>query len=131
MQIQAVNITEITGIETTDSGSHALIRFKSGENEATFAFPFELLMPLMESLSTGFAKCEGAKNLDPETKHILPCDNFLISPSPDFAHMVFSFRLPGGMEMSYQVPRTHAGKLRDFMEMLMQEPGKVPVAKPQ
>jgi hypothetical protein len=131
MQVQAVNVTEITGVETTEDGRHALIRFKSGENEALFAFPFEQLMPLMQTASTGFAKCLQARNADPGAKHILPCENFAASPSPDFKNMIFSFRLLGGMEMSYQVPREHAGRMREFLTMIMQEPGKVPVGKPQ
>ena len=131
MQIQAVNVTEITGVETTEDGNHALIRFKSGENEAIFAFPYEQLMPLMQTASTGFSKCLQAKNVDPSAKHILPCENFAASPSPDFKNMIFSFRLPGGMEMSYQVPREHAGKMREFLANFMQEPGTVPMTKPQ
>ena len=131
MQIQAVNVTEITGVETTEDGRHALIHFKSGENEAMFAFPFEELMPLMQWASTGFTKCLQVQNADPNTKHILPCENLAASPSPDFKYMVFSFRLMGGMEMSFQVPREHAGRMRDFMTLMMQEPGKAPVQKPQ
>lgn len=131
MKIQAVNVSEITGVETTEDGQQALLRFKSGENEAIFAFSFEELMPLMQTLSTGFAKCQQAQNLDPSTKHILPCENLAASPSPDFKNMIFSFRLPGGMEMSYAVPREHAAKLRDFMDLMMTKPGEVPAAKPQ
>jgi hypothetical protein len=131
MQVQAVNVTEITGVETTEDGLHALVRFKSSENEAIFAFPFELLMPLMQTVSTGFSKCEQAQSLDPKTKHILPCENFAVSPAPDFSKMVFSFHLPGGMEMSYEIPREHAAKLREFMTIMMQDPGKIPAGKPQ
>ena len=131
MQIQAVNVTEITGVETTEDGRHALIRFKSGEKEAIFAFPFEELIPLMQTASTGFTKCLQARDADPSAKHILPCENFSASPSPDFKQMIFSFRLIGGMEMSYQVPREHAGRMRDFFALMMQEPGKAPVRKPQ
>ena len=131
MQVQAVNVSEITGVETSEDGRHALIRFKSGEHEAIFAFPFDLLMPLMQTASTGFAKCEQAMNLAPDTKHILPCDNFAVSPSPDFSKMIFSFQLPGGMEMSYQVPREHAAKLREFMTIFTQDPGKLPMGKLQ
>jgi hypothetical protein len=131
MQIQAINVTEITGVETTEDGRHALIRFKSGEKETLFAFPFNELMPLMQAASTGFTKCLQTRNVDPNFKHILPCESLATSPSPDFKHMVFSFRLIGGMEMSFQVPREHAEKMRDFMTLMMQEPGKAPVSKPQ
>lgn len=131
MQIQAVNVTEITGVEVTKDGRYALIRFKSGENEAIFSFPFEQLIPLMQTASTGFAKCLQARDADPSAKHILPCENFTASPSPDFKQMIFSFRLVGGMEMSFQVPREHAGRMREFLTLMMQESGKVPVRKPQ
>ena len=131
MQIQAVNVTEITGVETTEDGRHALIRFKSGENEAVFAFPFKELLPLMQTASTGFTKCLQAQDANPNAKHILPCENLSASPSPDFKHMIFSFRLIGGMEMSFQVPREHAGRMREFLTLMMQEPGKVPLRKPK
>ena len=131
MQVQGINVTEITGVETTEDGKHALIRIKSGENEAIFAFPHEQLMELMQTASTGFTKCLQAQDADPSAKHILPCENFSAEPSPDFNHMIFSFRLVGGMEMSYQVPREHAEKMREFLTIFMQEPGKVPMRKPQ
>ena len=103
MKVQAVNVTEITGVEAAEDGRHALIRFKSGDNEAIFAFPFEQLMELMQTASTGFSKCLQVQEADPSTKHILPCENFSASPSQDFKHMIFTFRLTGGMEMSYQL----------------------------
>lgn len=131
MQVQAVNVSEVIGVETTENGSHALIRFKSAENEAIFAFPFEQLMALMQTASTGFTKCLQARDADPSAKHILPCENFAASPSPDFKKMIFSFRLVGGMEMSYQVPREHAERIREFLTIMMQGPGKVPMGKPQ
>ncbi len=131
MKVQAVNVTEITGVEAAEDGRHALIRFKSGDNEAIFAFPFEQLMELMQTASTGFSKCLQVQEADPSTKHILPCENFSASPSQDFKHMIFSFRLTGGMEMSYQVPREHAEKIREFMAIFLQGPGKLPVGKPQ
>jgi len=131
MEVQAVNVTEITGVETTEDGQHALVRFKSSENEALFAIPFELLMPLMQTVSTGFSKCEQAQKLDPKIKHILPCENFAVSPASDFSKMIFSFQLPGGMEMSYEIPREHATRLREFMTIMMQEPGKIPADKPE
>ena len=32
MQIQAINVTEIKGVETTEDGERALIRIASGEH---------------------------------------------------------------------------------------------------
>ena len=131
MEIPAINIAEITGVEASSDGKHALIRFRSGEQEAVFAFPFEELLPLMQTLSTAYAQCLRVQNADPTTKHLLPCENCEIAPSPDFTQIIFSFRLPGGMEMSYPVPRHHAEKMRDLMTILMQDPGKFPMGTPQ
>jgi len=131
MQVQAVNVTEIKGVETTEDGERALIRFTSGEHEAILAFPFEQLIPLMQAASTGFAKCRRAQDVDPKAKHVLPCETLTASPSPDFQHMIFSFQLDGGMEMSYSVPREHAERMREFITIFMQGPGKIPVGKTQ
>lgn len=131
MQVQAVNVSEITGIEVSEDGQHALIRFRSGANEAVFAFPFEQLMPLMQTASTGFTMCLQVQNADPTTKHILPCEHYEIGPSPDFTQIIFTFRLPGGMEMSYPVPRRDAKNIRDHMDILSHEPGTFPMGKPQ
>ena len=129
MQVQAINVTEIKGVETTEDGERALIRISSGEHEAIFAVPFEQLAPLMQATSTGFAKCRQAQEVDPNAKHVLPCKTLTAAPSPDFQHMIFSFRLEGGMEMSYSVPRMHAARMREFASIFMQEPGKIPVGK--
>jgi hypothetical protein len=131
MEVQAINVHGITGVEVTEDGRHALIRVRSGENEANLAFPFEELMPLMQTASTAFAKCQQAQDLDPNTKHLLPCESCQIVPSPDFEHMIFSFRLPGGMEMSFPVPRRHAERMREVMEMFIRDPGMFPAGKPQ
>jgi len=131
MEIPAINISEITGVEVSVDGQHALIQFRSGEQTAVLAFPFAELMSLMQAASAGYAKCLQIQDADPNTKHVLPCENFEITPSPDTEHMIFSFRLPGGMEMSYPVPRHHAKRLRDVMALFMQDPGKIPMGLPQ
>ena len=131
MQVQAINVNEITGVEVSEDGRTALIRFKSGEHEAIFAFPFEQLIPLMQTTSTGFSKCLQAQQLDPNVKHYLPLENFAASPSSDFNHMIFSFRLEGGMEMSYRIPKEHAKRISEFLTAFMQGPGKIPMSYPQ
>jgi hypothetical protein len=131
MEIGAYKIDDITGVDVTEDGLHALFRFRIGDTETVFAFPFRMLMPMMQSVSAGFTKCLQVLDADPNTKHVLPCENCTITPSPDFQHMIFSFQLPGGMEMSYPVPRTHAAKMRNAMSIFMQDPGKIPMGKVQ
>ena len=47
MQVQAINVTEIKGVETTEDGERALIRIASGELPFFYRHPSEFQKSLL------------------------------------------------------------------------------------
>lgn len=114
VQIEAVPIDGIAGVQASDDGQRALIRVRNAEGEGIFAFSFDTLIPLMQTLSAGFAKCRTAQGLGPETKHVLPLEWWHFQAVQNDM-ILLSFRMPGGMEMSFQVHRNVAPQMKDAL----------------
>ena len=111
---QAMPVDAITGVEATDDGKHALVHIKYEGGEYTIAFSFDTLIPLMQSLSTAFENCRKAQNISQDTKHVLPLEWWHFWTGPDDT-VVLSFRMPGGMEMTYQVHKEVVPQMKDAL----------------
>jgi len=130
-QIPAIGLDEITGVEVSADGLHALVKFRAGEKELILAFPYMLLIPLMQTASAAHTMCRRKLDIDDSVLHLIPTESCGITPSADFQDMIFSFRLPGGMTMSYPVPRRHAEPMRQLLSVFTKEPGTIPMDKAQ
>jgi hypothetical protein len=114
----ALLIDEVLGSKATDDGHHALFRMKTSGQEVTFAFPEGQLMNLISASATASKECQGIIHQQPNLKMMLPVQWWEFGLTPDGNFAVLSFRLPGGGEISFQVPRQWASQMRETLEVI-------------
>jgi len=123
---KAVRVDSITGVKASADGQFGLMRYKSGDTETILAFPFDQLIQLMQSLSHAFGQCSRIQKRSHELKHGLKVEWWEIGQAPDGQHLGFSFRMPGGMEMTFLVHRAQAANMRDTLTVSL----GLPIATP-
>jgi hypothetical protein len=116
--IMAIDVRTYEGNSVTQDGSHGLFKFMTSEGEITLAIPHEQLMPTMAGLSHASGQSAQIRNVSKTEKHAFPCEWWEIGFSDDNQHFFLSFRMPGGMEMSFQVHRSRLSQMRETLESM-------------
>jgi len=80
----------------------------------------------MQSLSHAFGQCSRIQKRARDSKHGLKVEWWEIGQAPDGLHIGFSFRMPGGMEMTFLVHRTQAAAMRDTLSVSLGLPISTP-----
>ena len=116
----AIAIAKIEGSTVTDDGSHALFEFSTVKDETvTIAVPTNELFEFMALASQAMAVAQKILQADPNMKYILPMEWWNIWPHSDGRHVVLSFQLKGGSELSFQVDRGAAQNMRETLGVLL------------
>jgi hypothetical protein len=110
-EVNAATVSAVTGVATSSDGGHGLFRLQMGGEDMTLAFPFELLTPLMQSVSAAFADCARIRGGRPNALHVLRADKVDVGTSSDGQRVIFSFHVAGGMPMAFELPRDAALKM--------------------
>jgi hypothetical protein len=87
----------------TDDGHHALLKFSNEGVPLCLAVPEGQLMDLMTVVSKLAGQARGLQNKDPSNIHALPVEWWEVRQQKGVDNLVFSFRLPGGMKLNFQV----------------------------
>ena len=84
----------------------------SGRRVRTSCPPHDL-MPLMAALSHASAKSARIQKDDRNLKHVLPCEWWSFGLDEAGEQLILSFRVSGGLELSFQVPRDRIQMMRE------------------
>ncbi len=108
--------TFVNGSHTAD-GSHGLFKFITDQGPFTVAIPNDQLGLMMASISNVTAANRKIKTGDKALKHAFPCSwwNFDIDGDKK---PTLSFRVPGGMEMSFQVSKSNLSLMREALDAI-------------
>lgn len=113
----ACPIESVESVSVTDDGRHALFKLRQpGGDEVTIAIPSGELMTLMSFASQASGQAQKLLQSDPKQKHVLPTEWWEIGRHPDGQHVILSFRLPGGLELSFQIHRDAAQRYRETLD---------------
>lgn len=111
--IQAVKVENASA---SDDGQQVLIGFDVGqESPLNLIIPADQAMNLMSVLSAAAGHAARNRNADPNTKHVFPVDWWEVGAQPDTQMILFSWRLPGGMELSFQIHRDAAARMHEVL----------------
>ena len=106
----------------SDDGKHGIFTFEQDGEEVTIALSAEDVRYLVAFAAKAAQQIERTKAEDPEAKFVLPVEWWEIGMSKGFAHLVFSFRLPGGSELSFGVHPAQLTAMRETLAALSGEP---------
>jgi hypothetical protein len=115
---RALLIDEVLGSKATDDGHHALFKVKTSGQEVVIAFPKDELINLISAAATAAKACQSIIHEQPNLKVMLPVQWWEFGLTPDGNFAVLSFRLPGGGEISFQVPRPWTSQMRETFEVM-------------
>jgi hypothetical protein len=114
----ALLIDEILGSKAADDGHHALFKVKISGQEVAVAFPEGQLINLISASATAAKECQRIIQQQPNLKVMLPVQWWEFGLTQDGNFAVLSFRLPGGGEVSFQVPRQWTPQMRETLEVM-------------
>ena len=124
-KVEALTIKEIDGVNVSDDGQYALLKLGlTSGTELTLAFPEDMLMPLMQCISHASEKAQKTHRNDPRVKLLLPVEWWEIAPHED--KVIMSFRMTGGMEMSFQIHRDAAMHFRETLSSVLGDKSVIP-----
>ena len=124
-KIQA-NPAELKAISTSDDGQYAIYQFVCDGKPLNLAVAESDLMHMMMLTSQVSGKLQSIQKRDTAMKHILPCEWWQFDPHPDGQSMIFSFRMPGNLEVSFQFHLDCAPQMIETLQSLMGAPMSVP-----
>lgn len=122
-EILAMPIAAVTGVTVPDNGQVAIIRTTdpSGQ-EVNIAVPQDQLMNLALVVSQAVSQTQKILQVDRSVKHVIPCEWWEFGAAPDGQNMILSFRMPGGLEMSFQVHKSRATPMIDALSSIAGHP---------
>ncbi len=116
----AISIGKIEGSIVTDDGNHALFEFSTDKDEkVAIAVPTDQLPQLMLLASQAMGNAQKILQTDPKMKHIFQTMWWEIGALPGGQHVVLSFQVEGGSELSFQVGKTDARNMRDALAVVL------------
>ena len=119
-EIPAITTTGVERMSVADDGKNALVSFKTtGDDDITIAVPTDTLETLMLFCSQASGRGQSILQRDPTMKHIFPCEWWEVLPHPDGKHVVMSYRMPGGLEVSFQIHRDAAQGFRETLDAVL------------
>ena len=116
----AIAVDKIESSTVTDDGNHALFEFSTDKDEkVAIAVPTDQLPQLMLLASQAMGNANKILQIDPKMKHIFPTMWWEIGALPGGQHVVLSFQVEGGSELSFQVGKTDAQNMRDALDVVL------------
>lgn len=96
-------LATIKAVNVSDDGEHVILQFDNQGQDINLALPASDAPQLMTLLSQAWPDAQNKKGASNEQKLIFPCEWWNVGTESENEHVVFSFQIPGGMEMSYRV----------------------------
>ena len=116
----AITIGKIEGSIVTEDGSQALFEFSTYKDEkVAISVPTDQLPQLMLLASQAMGNAHKILHTDPKMKHIFQTMRWEIGALPGGQHVVLSFQVEGGSELSFQVGKTDARNMRDALGVVL------------
>jgi hypothetical protein len=117
------------GAIVTDDGQSGLFKFSLGDGQdQIFSIPQDQLMPLMAGISQVSGDSARILQQDSAVKHALPAEWWSFAFSSDKTQLLLSFRLPGGMELTFQFARDRLPMMRETLQAMEGQQSTLPPA---
>jgi len=113
-QINAVEFSDMLGANPTPDGQHGLFKFATAQGDITVALPNAQLPKVMAAISDISSKNSRKLSGNPRQTMALSCSMWDIAPGSNET-VNFSFKIPGGMEMTFAIARNQIALMKDAL----------------
>jgi len=113
-EINAVEFKELLSSSSTPDGTHGLFKFKTEQGDFTIALPNSQLPKIMAALSDVSSKNARVQTGNQRQVMAFPCNIWdFAQGANDTVNM--TFRMPGGMEMTFQLGKKQVPLMKDAL----------------
>src|ERR1700754_3892184 len=111
----AVAIDSFKGFELTEDGQYLMVK---GNRSDRIALHCSVMHELLAALSNAIGSSERIRHKKKSVKFAMPCEAWALGKDAGGApYLIFTFRLPGGAELSFQLHRSQAAHLTEVLAL--------------
>src|ERR1700760_2417667 len=111
----AVAIDSLKGFELTADGQYLILNSNQPDR---IALHCSVMHELLAALSNAIGSSEGIRHKKKKVKFAMPCEAWALGKDAGGApYLIFTFRLPGGAELSFQLHRSQAAHLTEVLAL--------------
>ena len=110
----ALAINAIYGFELTEDGQYLKL---TSDQPRAIAVHCSVMHPMLAALAHAIGHSERIRNKEHSTKFAMPCDAWEIGQDRSGKYLFFSYRLPGGAELSFRVHRSQAVHMTEVLAL--------------
>src|ERR1700754_2263847 len=111
----AFAINSIHGFELTEDGQYLMLKSNQPDRVALHC---SVMHELLAALSNAIGSSERIRSKKKSVKIAMPCEARALGKDADGKpYLIFTFRLPGGAELSFQLHRSQAAQLTEVLAL--------------
>ncbi|MCP3723276.1 hypothetical protein M3I53_09035 [Paraburkholderia sp. CNPSo 3272] len=111
----ALAIHSLRDFELTADGQYLMV---NGSQPDSVALHCSVMHELLAALSNAIGRSERIRHKTASVKFTMPCEAWEIGREPgDVQHLVVSFRLPGGAELSFRLQPAQAVHMTEVLSL--------------
>lgn len=112
-QPTAFAIDSLHGFELTEDGQYLMLESNQPDR---IALHCSVMHELLAALSNAIGSSERIRHKRNSVKFAMPCEAWALGKDAGGApHLILTFRLPGGAELSFQLQRTQAAHMTEVL----------------
>jgi hypothetical protein len=109
-------IDSVRGFELTGDGQYLMLK---ANQTSSIALHCSVMHELLAALSNAIGVSERIRSKKKGVKFAMPCEAWEIGKDAGAAaHLILTFRLPGGAELSFRMQRTEAAHMTEVLALV-------------
>jgi hypothetical protein len=111
----AFAIDSFHGFELTEDGQYLILKSNRSDR---IALHCSVMHELLAALSNAIGSSERIRHKKKSVKFAMPCEAWALGKDAGGApYLIFTFRLPGGAELSFQLHRSQAAHMTEVLAL--------------
>ena len=112
----AVAIDSLHGFELTEDGQYLMLKSNQPDR---IALHCSVMHELLAALSNAIGSSERIRHKKKNVTFAMPCEAWSLGKDAGGApYLIFTFRLPGGAELSFQMHRSQAAHMTEVLALV-------------
>ncbi|WP_144113247.1 hypothetical protein [Paraburkholderia sp. BCC1886] len=110
-----LSIDSIRGFELTGDGQYLML---NTNQPSSIALHCSVMQELLAALANAIGVSQRIRSKKKSVKFAMPCEAWEVGGERSAStHLILTFRVPGGAELSFRVPRTQAVHLTEVLAL--------------
>lgn len=112
----AVAIHSLHSFELTGDGQYLMLK---GNQPDSIALHYSVMHELLAAISNAIGWSARVRQQNDDVKFAMPCEAWAVGKDKgESSHLLLSFRLPGGAELSFRMPRAEVRHMTEVLSLV-------------